>query len=133
MYTNAIKTVVSIKNPTGQANSKGSSRPQANSKGSSRPQRNSKGSSRPQHNSKGSSHPQPNSKGSSHPQAKATGPCNSRTKTGARELRTITVHNSIEAAVRADQAVPVDPVEAAGVAAEAVADEGKQLKSTLFF
>jgi len=104
MYTNAIKTVVSIKSRTGQANSKGSN------------------------------HPQRNSKGSSRPQAKATGQCNSRTKTGARELKTITGHNSIEAAVRADQAAPVDPVAVAGVvAAEAAAEEGKQLKSTLFF
>jgi hypothetical protein len=108
MYTNAIKTVVSIKSPTGQANSKGSSLPQLNSRGSSLPQLNSKGN---------------------HLQAKATGQCNSRTKIGARELRTITAHNSIEAAVRADQAVPVDPVGAAGVAAEAAADEGKQLQS----
>jgi hypothetical protein len=122
MYTNAIKTVVSIKNPTGQASSKGSSHLQRNSKGSNHPQRNSKGNSHPQASSKGNLN-----------KARATGQCNSRTKTGARELKTITAHNNIEAAVRADQAAPVDPVAAAGVvAAEAAAEEGKQLKSTLF-
>ena len=101
MYTNAIKTVVSIKSPTGQ------------------------GSSHLPVNSKGSNHQQANSKGSNHQQARATGQCNSRTKTGARALRTITGHSSNEAAVRADPAVTVDPV----VAAEAAADEGKQLQS----
>ena len=109
MYTNAIKAEVGIKSPTDRV-----------SKPVSSPVR-----GHPQRNSKGSSRPQANSKGSNHPQARATGPCNSRIKIGARELRTITVHNSIEAAVRADQAVPVDPVEAAEVAA----DEGKQLRA----
>ena len=49
-------------------------------------------------------------------QARATGRCNSHTRIGARELRTITGHSSIEAAA------PVDPVVVAGVVA--AAEEG---------
>lgn len=92
MYTNAIKTVVSIKSPTDRV-----------SKQVSNPVR-----GHPQHN------PLPVSSKDNLNLAKATGQCNSHTKTGARELRTITGHSSSEA------------VAAAGVvvAAEAAVEEG---------
>ena len=113
MYTNAIRVVVSIKSPTDRVSKPVSSpvrgHPQRNPLPVGSPIRD-----RQQHN------PLPVSSKDNLNQAKATGQCNSHTKTGARELRTITGHSSNEAAVRADQAAPVDPV----VAAEAAAEEG---------
>ena len=111
MYTNAIKTVVLIKSPTDRVSKPVSSPVRGH------PQRNPLPVSSPirghlQHN------PLPVSSKDKLNQAKATDRCNSHTKTGARELRTITGHSSNEAAVRADQAVPVDPVAAAEVAVE---------------
>jgi hypothetical protein len=96
MYTNAIKTVVMIESPTGRVSEPVSS-----------PVRD-----RPQHN------PLLASNKDNLNQAKATGRCNSHTKTGARELRTITGHSSNEAAA------PVDPVVAAAGVVVAAAEEG---------
>jgi len=117
MYINAIKTVVTIKSPTGRVNSPVSSpvrgRPQPNPLPVSSPVR-----GRPQHN------PLPVSNKDNLNQVRATGQWNNHIKTGARDLKIITSHNSTEAPVRADQAVPVDPVAEVGVVVVEAAAEG---------
>ncbi len=123
MYTNVIKVVVSIKSPTDRASNPVRVHPQHNPLPVSSPVKghqqhnplpvNNPVKGHQQHN------PLPVSNKDNLNQARATGRCNSHTKTGARELRTITGHSSSEAAV------PVDPVAvAAGVveAEAAVAD-----------
>ena len=55
-------------------------------------------------------------------QARITGQCNSHTKIGARELKTITVHNSTKAVARVDRAAPADQVVVAEVVAGEAAD-----------